>query len=205
VTDNRRPPADGTAAAGREADAATRVLAGDDGTNYDRVAVALHWTTAALVVAQMLLAQLWGAFDRPTRHLLIVGHMSLGIILAAVIVARLVWRWIPGHQVPAVGGSIVQLASKAVHYLLYLLLAAQAVLGFLLRWSGGEAMSFFGLAIPSPFAPLSRAAHHQIGEFHEKVGWAIIILAVGHAGAALYHHYVLRDRVLLRMLPGHGG
>lgn len=69
---------------------------------------------------------------------------------------------------------------------------------------GRGAMSFFGLLIPPPFAPFSKAAHHQIGEFHEKIGWAIVIIAVGHALAALYHHYVLRDRVLLRMLPGDG-
>jgi cytochrome b561 len=63
-------------------------------------------------------------------------------------------------------------------------------------------MSFFGLSIPPPFQAWSRAANHQVGDLHEKVGWAIIIIAVGHAAAALYHHYFLRDRVLLRMLPG---
>lgn len=106
---------------------------------------------------------------------------------------------------PAIVSGWTQLASKAVHYLLYTLLAAEAVLGFTLRWSGGEAMSFFGLPIPAPFAAWSRAAHHQVGELHEKVGWAIIIVALGHAAAALYHHYVLRDRVLVRMLPGRAG
>lgn len=182
----------------------TRVIAGDDGTNYDPVAIAFHWATVLLVLAQFLLSQTWGLFARPTRHLMIVTHMSFGIILTVVIVGRIVWRLIPGHQVPTVGGSWTRIASKAVHYLLYLLLSSEAVLGFLLRWSGGEAMSFFGLQIPPPFAPFSKAAHHQIGEFHEKIGWAIIIVAVAHALAALYHHYVLRDRVLLRMLPGHG-
>jgi len=39
-------------------------------------------------------------------------------------------------------------------------------------------------------------------EWHEKIGWAIIIVALGHAAAALYHHFVLKDRVLRRMLPG---
>jgi len=130
--------------------------------------------------------------------------MSFGIILSVVIVGRIAWRLIPGHQMPAIASGWLEIASKIVHYVLYGLLALEAGLGFVLRWSGGEAMSFFGALIRSPFAPLSRATHHQIGEWHEKVGWAIILLAVGHAGAALYHHYVLRDRVLLRMLPSHG-
>jgi cytochrome b561 len=184
--------------------AATRIAAGDDGTRYDRVAIAFHWATALLVLLQFLLSQTWGLFGRPTHHLMVVAHMSFGIILSIVIVGRITWRLIPGHQVPAIVSGWVELASKIVHYILYGLLALEAVLGFALRWSGGEAMSFFGVLIRSPFAPLSRAAHHQIGEWHEKVGWAIILVALGHAGAALYHHYVLRDRVLLRMLPSHG-
>jgi cytochrome b561 len=182
--------------------AATRVLAGDDGTRYDPFAILLHWTTAVLVVVQMTLAQVWGLWGRPARHFMVVAHMSLGIVLTAVIVTRLVWRLIPGHQVPPSEVGWVRLASKSVHYLLYAMLAAEAVLGFLLRWSGGESMSFFGLQIASPFAEWSRPAHHLVGGLHEWNGWAIILVAAGHAAAALYHHYVLHDRVLRRMLPG---
>ena len=179
----------------------TRVAAGDDRTVYDNFAVFLHWLTALLVLSQFALALTWEWFARPTRHLMIVAHMSFGIILTAVIVVRLVWRLLPGHQVPPAVSGWVEMASKAVHYLLYAMLAAEAVLGFVLRWSGDESMSFFGLLIAPPFAPFSKPAHHLVGELHELNGWAIIILAAGHAAAALYHHYVLRDRVLSRMLP----
>ena len=48
---------------------------------------------------------------------------------------------------------------------------------------------------------ISRSLRHQLREFHEWIGWAIVILALLHALAALYHHYVLKDRVLKRMLP----
>jgi cytochrome b561 len=182
--------------------AATRIVAGDDRTRYDSFAITLHWLTAALVITQFALAELWEFTSRPTRHLMIVTHMSLGIILTAVLIVRIAWRLVPGHQVRAVASGWVELASKVVHYLLYGLLAAEAVLGFVLRWSGSEAMSFFGLLIPPPFAPLSREAHHLVNEVHEWIGWAIIMLAIGHALAALFHHYVLRDDVLWRMLPG---
>lgn len=179
---------------------ATRVIAADDGTNYDPIAIAFHWTTVLLVLVQFALSQLWGLFGRPAHHLMVVAHMSFGMILTMVIVGRIVWRLIPGHQVSAIGAGWAVIAAKVVHYILYALLASEAVLGFVLRWSGNESMSFFGLLIAPPFAPFSKAAHHQIGELHENIGWAIIILAVGHALAALYHHYVLKDRVLLRML-----
>lgn len=180
---------------------ATRVAAGDDRTYYDTFSISLHWLTALLVIIQFVLAVTWGVFPRPTRHLLIVTHMSLGIILTAVIAIRIVWRLTPGHAVAAATTGWVEVASKAVHYLLYAMLAAEAALGFIQRWSGGESMSFFGMMIPPPIDPFSKPMHQLIGEIHEWNGWAIVILAAGHAAAALYHHYVLRDSVLGRMLP----
>lgn len=97
----------------------------------------------------------------------------------------------------------IKLASKGVHYLLYVLLVAQAALGFAFRWAQGHPVGFFGLfGIANPFGPFTRPERHLIHDLHEWIGWAIIILAFGHALAALYHHYVLKDRVLKRMLPG---
>src|SRR5690348_17107020 len=57
---------------------ATRIVAGDDRTSYDRTSIALHWLTAVLVLTQFVLAQIWGFAPRPTKHLLIVAHMSFG-------------------------------------------------------------------------------------------------------------------------------
>jgi cytochrome b561 len=129
-------------------------------------------------------------------------HISLGVLLTAAVVARIVWRLIPGHQRPAIVSGWVKLASKAVHYLLYLLLVAQAGLGFALRWAQGHAVSFFGLfAIPGPYGALDRPTRHTLHSLHEYGGWAIVIVAFCHALAALYHHYKLHDRVLARMLP----
>jgi cytochrome b561 len=143
--------------------AATRVLAGDDGTSYDKVAIALHWATAILVVVQMALAQMWDLWDRPTHRFMAISHMSLGVVLTAIIAWRIAWRLIPGHQVPAANVGLARIAAKGVHYVLYALLAAEAVLGFVLRWSEGKPMNFFGLLIPGPFEKWSREAHHQVG------------------------------------------
>jgi len=182
-------------------DTATRIAAGDDGTNYDNVAIALHWATAVLVVLQFALGQTWGWFPRPTRHLMVVTHMSFGIILTAVVLTRILWRFVLGHHASSLEKGWVRIASTTVHYLFYALLVTEAVLGFLSRWVGNEAMSFFGLKIPSPFTGAGHAAADQIQDIHNWVGWTIIVLAVGHAAAALYHHYGLHDRVLGRMFP----
>jgi cytochrome b561 len=183
-------------------DTATRIAAGDDGTDYDAVAIALHWATAFLVVANFALAQTWDWFAKSARGLMEVTHMSFGVLLAVVVVARIVWRLIPGHQVSSLEVGWVRLASKGTHYLLYALLVAEAALGFTFRWGAGRPMEFFGAGIPPLIGAIDKPLRHQLREFHEWIGWAIIIIALLHALAALYHHYVLKDRVLRRMLPG---
>ena len=182
-------------------DTATRIVAGDDGTNYDNVAIALHWATAALVIANFALAQTWDWFAKPTRGLMEDTHMSFGVLLTAVIIARVTWRLVPGHQVSSLEAGWLRIASKGTHYLLYSLLVAEAALGFIFRWGGGKPMAFFGLGIPPLIGEISRPLRHQLREFHEWIGWTIIAIAALHALAALYHHYVLKDRVLRRMLP----
>jgi cytochrome b561 len=184
-----------------EFDRATRIAAGDDGATYDGVAIALHWATAVLVVLQFALGQTWDWFPRATKHLMIVTHMSFGIVLTVVVVARVLWRFVLGHHARPLESGLVRIASTTVHYLFYALLATQAVLGFLSRWEGNEAMSFFGLKIPSPFIGAGHEVADQIQDIHNWVGWTIIVLAAGHAAAALYHHYALHDRVLGRMFP----
>jgi cytochrome b561 len=182
-------------------DRATRVAAGDTGKNYDNVAITFHWLTALLVIVLFGLGQTWGWFPRPTRHVMIVTHMSLGIILTLTVLARLLWRFALHHHVASLESGFVRIASTTVHYVLYALLVAQAVLGFLSRWEGNEAMSFFGLQIPAPFTGSGQKVAHQLQDIHNWVGWVIVILALGHALAALYHYYFLRDRVHGRMLP----
>ena len=183
-------------------DAATRIAAGGEGRNYDNVAVALHWLTALLVVVQFAFAVSWDYFDKATRQGMESVHISLGVLLTAVVLARIAWRLMPGHRRAAIVDGWMKIASRSVHYLLYALLVAQAALGFGFRWAQGHSVSFFGLfAIPGPYGELARPVRHQLHALHEYGGWAIVIVAGLHAAAALYHHYALRDRVLGRMLP----
>lgn len=180
-------------------DVATRIAAGDDKANYDNVAIALHWLTALLVVVQFALAITWDYFSHDTREAMQSTHVSFGMLLTAVVIARLIWRW--GHHRSPIVGGWMKTASTSVHYLLYVLLVLQAGLGWTIGWSVGHPIHFFGIGIPSPIGELSRPLRHEIREIHEKVGWGIVIIAFGHALAALYHHYKLHDRVLGRMLP----
>ena len=179
-------------------DVATRIAAGDDKTDYDNVAIALHWATALLVVVQFAMAISWDRFAKPTRQAMESLHISLGVLLTAVIVARILWRWMPGHQRPAIVSGRVEMASKVVHYLLYALLVAQAGLGFAFRWAQGHPVSFFGLfansralwrAGTADAAPPSRASRiWRMGDRHPRLraraGGALPSLCASRPGAA---------------------
>jgi cytochrome b561 len=154
-----------------------------------------------LVIAQFGLAETWSDAAPSAAHVMVLAHMSFGVLLTAVLVSRIAWRLSPGHGVaPAVSG-LEALASKTVHALLYLMLVAQALLGFALRWGAGRAMPFFGLQLPSVIPRVAAPGRQLIAAAHHWNGWAIIMLAGGHAVVALGHHFVVRDRVLTRMLP----
>ena len=172
-------------------------------SRYDPVTIAFHWLTAALVVFLFGSAFWWSHAPRAlSQHRLLENlHVSFGITLVAVIVLRFLWRLLRGRRLPMAVSGLAGIASKGVHFLLYLLVAVQLGLGFSLRWMQGEALSFFGLfSIPGPFTP-DRAFAHQLQDLHNLCGWAIVIVAGGHALMALIHHYALGDGVLRRMLP----
>jgi cytochrome b561 len=169
---------------------------------YDRVTIAFHWLTAVLAITLFGTAFAWNYLPREwhLRSLESV-HVSLGIALAAVLVGRLLWRAFAGRRLKAAGNAITAPLSRAVHWLLYALLAAQVGLGFSLRWLQGETFSFFGLfSVPNLVTP-DRTLSHQIEDLHNIAGWTLIAVAAGHAIAALVHRYVLKDDVLRRMLP----
>jgi len=183
------------------------IAPGDMRLHYDRPTIVFHWLTAALVLLLFGSAWIWNNTPRdwhwhPPLEAL---HVSFGILFAAVLIARIGWRVWRGRRLGRAQAGIVGWASKVVHFVLYLLLGLQAGLDFTLRWLQGEAFSFFGLfSIPDPLIP-DRTLAHMVEGLHNYVGWSIIIVAVGHAAAALIHHFVLRDRVLGRMAPAVGG
>lgn len=189
----------------------TRVAAGNDTPpdevlRYDGVGIALHWITAALVIALFILAQTWGFAPRDSsaRHFMQALHVALGLVLTVTLALRLAWRAAFGRRLPPASTGIVEVAARGTHYLLYCLLVLMVIAGFGKRWLGGHPVGFFSLfAIPSPIAA-NRAWLHAANVAHEWGAWAIIVLAALHALAALFHHYVLRDAVLRRMLPARG-
>lgn len=170
---------------------------------YDGFAIILHWLTAVLVVTLFALAQIWGFLPRAsnTRHLMQSLHVSLGVTLSFVLFVRLAWRGGFGHRWPTTGAGLLEWAARALHYVLYGLLLTMVVTGFGKIWSRSHSADFFGLiSLQAPFA-VGKAWQPVVDAVHQWCAWTIIVLVGLHALAALFHHYVLRDRILQRMLP----
>jgi cytochrome b561 len=174
---------------------------------YGTGAKSFHWVTAALLGAQFVI----GWIMPSVRHItqpegLISLHFSLGIVILAVTAARLLWRFAFG--VPAPEASLPNWqhqAAQALHTALYLSLFALVFSGWAYASSHGIAVTLFGFAgVPAIFANGSRIGA-AIGELHSTLGWVLLVAIGLHIAAALYHHFWLRDRVLLRMLPGGRG
>jgi cytochrome b561 len=175
-----------------------------DPLHYDRITILLHWLTALLVVTLFALAEIWDFLphDAPLRKNLEELHVSFGLLLTAVLLLRLGWRVTFGRHLLAAATGLQGLAAKAMHIALYILLTVQVGLGFWFRWAQAETFTFFGLfSIPS-IMEKNRDLAHTLGDLHDTVAWTIIILAGLHAAAALAHHFVWKDGVLARMLPG---
>lgn len=170
---------------------------------YDRVTIAFHWGTALCVVLLFSSSYWWNALPggTPLRKSLQAFHVSIGILFVLVFLGRVLWRWTHGRKLAPANTGAMRLLSSGMHGLLYLLLVAQVVLGFALRWAQGEEFYFFGtFSIPEVLGPSKRWAK-TFEMLHNDNAWIIVVLAAGHAVAALTHHYAFKDGVLRRMLP----
>ena len=91
--------------------------------------------------------------------------------------------------------------AAAVHIALYALMAAMPLMGWLVLSAEGDPVPFFGLTLP-PLAPPNEGLAERVEDLHATVGVAGYWLIGLHAAASLFHHYILRDGTLRRMLPG---
>ncbi|HMK81341.1 MAG TPA: cytochrome b [Xanthobacteraceae bacterium] len=174
-------------------------------TGYSGVAKLLHWLVVALLIAQYLIAYLMPHIGRNTQPNAIINlHFSFGIVILAIVTARLIWRWTHDDPAPLDGIPPWQVWSAHVlHYALYLLLIVIPVLGWMnASWRGFD-VSVFGLfALPRLMATRA-AGFGWTGDVHVALSWYFILaLIAAHVAAALYHALVRRDDALARMLPG---
>lgn len=172
-------------------------------TGYSAVAKVLHWLIAAILIGQFALGWLMPKVRRGVEPGLSMHvHISIGIVVLALIVVRFLWRITHGAPPESELPRWQRNTSVAVHWVLYALVFVTTLSGWFYASARGWPLTFFDLyplpALVDQGSPTGRA----IGEIHESIVWVLIGVIAIHVLAALVHAFFYRDRVMQRMLFG---
>jgi cytochrome b561 len=169
---------------------------------YGTPAKTMHWLVVALLMVQFPIGWFMPDVHAGPPGSAMTLHISFGITLLVLIVARLIWR-ITHPVAPESSLPLWQrVSSEAVHWLLYAGVLAATLTGWLFASFRGWSVSYFNL-VPLPMLATKNAtAIKQIDGWHQIAEWALLVLIGVHVAAALVHIFVYRDRIMQRMLPG---
>ena len=165
---------------------------------------ALHWLIALAVVGLLCVGWVMDEMrNSPDKIEVYALHKSFGITVLALMLVRLAWRWTnPRPVLPPTMKPWERTLAGVVHAGLYLALLAMPLSGWLFNSASNFPLKWFGLfPLPSLGGP-DKELKHLAEEVHEWLSWAIVVLVLLHVAGALKHHFVDRDVVLRRMLPG---
>lgn len=170
---------------------------------YGVVSVVIHWLVA-LTVYGMFALGLWMvtlSYYDGWYHKAPELHKSIGILLMMGLVIRVVWRFMSPPPPPLASYSrLTHISAVAVHILLYGVLFAIVISGYLISTADGKPISVFGLfEIPATLTDAAAQAD-LAGQLHLWLAWGVVILSVLHGLAAFKHHFIDKDVTLKRML-----
>jgi cytochrome b561 len=169
---------------------------------YGIAAKVFHWLIVALLAVQYPIGWLMPDLHRGVKPGVgMTFHISIGMTILAIITLRLAWRLT--HPV-APESSLApwqRLSSEVVHWMLYVMVLATTITGWLFASFRGWSISYFYL-VPLPMlASDNEAAGKAIDGLHQAAEWTLLALIGIHIAAALAHIFIYRDRIMQRMLP----
>jgi cytochrome b561 len=170
---------------------------------YGRTAKIFHWLIVVLLIAQYPIGWLMPDIHRGQQPGAgMTFHVSVGMLVLSLIILRFIWRLthpvapessLPGWQ---------RVSSEVVHWMLYLMVLATTISGWLFASFRGWRLSLFYLLPLPTLASDNAAAGKAIDGLHQAAEWSLLALVAVHVAAALMHIFVYRDRIMQRMLPG---
>lgn len=169
---------------------------------YNRGAIVLHWLTAALIVANLLLGlSMVGMPISPRKLSWYLVHKSIGVTVFLLTSLRLAWRVIRPHPAPVPMPRWQRRSAAASHALLYVLLFVIPLSGWLYSSATGVQVVYLGVVPLPDLLAKDRALANVLRIVHLSLNALLFATICLHAAAAIRHHFVDRDRVLARMLP----
>ncbi|RUO37989.1 cytochrome B [Aliidiomarina taiwanensis] len=171
-------------------------------SRYGFVSVLLHWTIGLAVIGMFAMG-VWMVdlnYYSPWYHKAPALHKSIGVVLFIALLLRLVWRRLnPQVQPLASHSAWEQKGAKLGHWLMYALMFALLISGYLISTADGVGVLVFGLIeLPASVYGLPNQADIA-GEVHKYLGWVLMGVVAIHALAAIKHHFIDGDATLVRM------
>ena len=169
---------------------------------YSNTAIALHWLMALLIFAMLPLGHYMHDLKlSPEKLQLYSYHKWIGMSLLLLAVLRILWRLT--HKPPVLlMPRWQQVASSAVHDLLYLLFIAIPMTGWLMSSAKGVQTVWFGILPLPDLVGKDKELGHLLGNVHEVLSSLLVVLIALHIAAALKHQFIDRDQLLFRIWPG---
>jgi len=172
-------------------------------SRYGSVSIGIHWLMLLLFIAVYACIELRELYPKGSdpREALKTWHNMLGLLVFALVWLRLAARFSgPTPEIKPMPPAWQDISAKLLHLALYAVMIAMPLSGWLLLSASGKPIPFFGLQLPALIGENKDLAK-TIKEVHETIGTAGYYLIGLHVAAALYHHYIVRDNTLVRMLP----
>lgn len=174
-----------------------------DSERYDLVSRCLHWTVAALMIALLWLGWYLGGLSYYDRwfYTSLEWHKALGMLALVIGVANICWA--VGRRTPMPPATMAEwerAAARAVHVILFAMMMAIPVTGYVISTSAGDGVSMFGWFQVPAILPSSERLRDLAVELHYYLAYITAALVLLHVLGALKHLLVDRDQVLRRML-----
>jgi len=169
---------------------------------YGSVAKFLHALIFILVIAMLTVGFLMGGIqDKPLKGQIINLHKLIGISILILMILRAIWAFTNSKPaLPAGTPSWQKFAERVVHFLIYAVLIAMPIAGWVMSVAAGYLPHLFGFNLSLPAVPKSEALSDRAFDIHSYLAYALIALISIHALAALYHYFIKKDNVLQRMI-----
>ena len=171
---------------------------------YTLTSRALHWLTAIPVLVMLPAGLAMGELGRgPLRDLLFHLHTSIGVLLIPIVAVRLLYRLthVPSPLPPEIS-AIHRLAAELLHWSLYALLIIQPIVGWIgASAHGARIMVLWTFELP-PIWPSDKSLSDKMFALHGVIGLILTFTLVAHIGATLFHQFVRKDHVFIRMITG---
>ncbi len=175
----------------------------DSTSGYGLVTIILHWVCAPLIIFLFGLGVYMRGLDYYSTwyHRGPELHIALGLLVFALMLLRLLWRKNSQdpNAIPSISKSSL-VAAQIVKILLYVGVFVICISGYFITTAEGAGANFFGIFSVPTTLELSADNIDRMGAIHKYCAWGLMGIVFLHATAALFHHFIKRDKTLVRML-----